>query len=108
MKKYMFFLLALTSISDTYAADFNIKVCALQSHSDGTRAYLMPCDNWATQNNCTSGGWIGWDMSQSNGQAMYSTALAALTTDSRLTVRLDGATCTGQYDTTSMARINRD
>lgn len=39
---------------------------------------------------------------------MYSTALAALTSASRVTVRMDGESCVSAYDATAMIRINRD
>ena len=108
MNKYLLAILAVIAAPATCAADYNVTVCALQSHSNGSRAYLMPCESWVSKNSCSSGGWIGWDMTQYGGEAMYSTALAALTSASRITVRLDGESCESQYDATTMIRINRD
>lgn len=94
----------LTSLS-LKADDIAIKVCSLQSHSNGHGAYLKPCDSWVTFNGCASGHWVAWKMNEFQGQAMYSTALTALVSGIDVNIRLDGASCIGTYDEITMVRL---
>ena len=90
-----------------HSTDYKIKVCDIQSHSTSNSTYISPCGGWPSKNNCPHNGWITWDMSQFQGQAMYSTALAALLADKYVTVRLDGSSC-ASYDVTQMIRMNKN
>ena len=90
-----------------HSTDHRIKVCDIQSHSDSDSTYISPCGGWQSKNNCPHNGWITWDMSQFQGQAMYSTALAALLADKYITVRLNGSSC-ASYDVTQMIRMNKN
>ena len=96
--------LLLFSLSSN-ADDVVIKVCSLQSHSNGNGAYLKPCGAWTTFNGCPSGAWVAWKMSEFQGQAMYSTALTALVSGLDVNIRLDGVSCFGSYDEITMVRI---
>lgn len=89
------------------ATDYEIKVCRLQSHSTSNAAYLKPCDTWETKNVCKAN-WVAWDVSEFQGEAMYSTALAALLAGSTVHVRVDGESCYGGYDEITMIRIDSD
>ena len=104
MKKLL--LIAMVFLgSQAFAADYSFNVCKLQSHTDRDTAYIAPCGGWTSKNNCPSDGWLQWNMSSFQGQAMYSTAMAAMLSGKQVTVRLDGSSCAG-YDTTTMIRIN--
>ena len=89
----------------SYAADYDVEVCSLQSHDVIDIVYMGVCGGWTSKNSCNAGGYIAWDMSKFQGKAMYSTALAALTAGKRVRVRLNGQTCHGSYDATYMIRI---
>ncbi|WP_064791926.1 hypothetical protein [Shewanella woodyi] len=89
-----------------HSGDHKIKVCDIQSHSTSNSTYISPCGGWQSKNNCPHNGWITWDMSQFQGQAMYSTALAALLADKYITVRLNGSSC-ASYDVTQMIRMSK-
>lgn len=96
-----------------FSGDYSINVCKVQAHTSEI-AYLYPCDesgnsNWESKNNCNSDTWVSWDMEAGQGQAMYSTALAAMLSDKTITVRVSGVSddCNGSYDSTSMVRINK-
>lgn len=105
-------LLLITSLilaQSVKAADYEIKVCEIQSHTDGTSGLMKPCADsngnfWTSKNGCPSPTWVRWEMNEGQGQAMYSTALAALMADKSIKVRLDGSSC-NQYDEITMVRI---
>lgn len=88
------------------AADYPITLCNVQASGGSNKAYIRPCGGWVSKNNCTANGWIEWDASKFLGAAMYSTALAGLTTGKTITVRMDGVSC-GHYDVTNMLRIHK-
>lgn len=102
---YCCFLLAALSPA-ALAVDVKVQVCDLQSHTDKNAAFMRPCE-WKSKNSCPSDHWVAWDMSQHQGEAMYSTALTALIAEKEVTVRLDGSSCLAQYDEVSMIRISR-
>lgn len=103
--KYLIVFSTLLFASILQAADYDVDVCALQAQSTNNTAFLQPCNGWQSQNNCPSGEWITWNMSEFQGEAMYSTALSALMANKKVKVRLDGYSCNGNYDNTSMVRI---
>ena len=82
------------------AADYDIKVCALQTHDTGSTAFLQVCDDWESKNQCDGNHYVTWNMDEFQGKAMYSSALAAMMSDKEVKVRLDGETCIGLYDRT--------
>lgn len=90
-----------------FAADVSVEICALQAMGSSNTALLKVCDSRDSYNQCGDGSWIDWDMSQYQGEAMYSTALTAFTIGKNVRVRLDGKSCYGSYDVTSMIRIER-
>ena len=104
--KYTFSLLMLFTSSLAMAADYNVTLCRVQASGGNNIAYIYPCESWTSKNNCPNNGWIQWDASKFLGAAMYSTALAALTTGKTVTVRMDGVSC-GGYDITTMLRIHK-
>ena len=98
------------AITDFAAADSNrkeeiVEVCSVQSHVSGDSALLKACDKRTSYNGCLSGEWIAWDSSQDEGSKMYSTVLTALVAEKKVTVRLDGSSCLGSYDATSIIRL---
>ncbi|GAB2504072.1 hypothetical protein GCM10008940_02300 [Microbulbifer agarilyticus] len=101
-----FATLTLFSATTAVSEDYKVKICSIQSHTSGATAFIKPCESWASKNGCNNG-WITWSTTQNNGPAMYSTALTAFTTDSTVTVRLDGTSCLSSYDTTNMIRISK-
>ena len=82
-----------------------VEVCSVQSHVSGDSALLKACDKRTSYNGCLSGGWIAWVSSQDEGSKMYSTALTALVAEKKVAVRLDGSSCLGSYDATSIIRL---
>jgi hypothetical protein len=94
--------------SASFAAEYDVEVCGLQVSNIGDAAMLQTCNLWRSQNNCGGNGWVVWDMSKFQGQAMYSTALTALATSKKVKLRLDGSSCRGSYDVTSMIRIMKN
>jgi hypothetical protein len=103
--KYLVTLILLVSSGSLYAEDYTIKICNVQAQSYSNSVYIEPCENWASKNNCPNGDWITWDASAFQGQAMYSSAMAALLADKKVTVRLDGSTCEA-FDVTTMIRLS--
>ena len=104
IKVIPFLLLFLPVFS--YAADYDITICKIQSHSTNNNAYIKPCAGWGSKNGCLGGGWLTWDISRGQGAHMYNTALEAFRTGDTVTVRLDGSSCQ-RYDVTSMIRASR-
>jgi len=96
-------LLILTLPAKVFAADYTVSICKLQT-SDNGNAYLSPCEGWVSKNNCPSAEWVTWKISTESGKAMYSTALAAFSSDKNVSIRLNGSSCSG-YDVTNMIRI---
>ena len=90
----------------SFATDYNLEVCAIQSHNSSDVALIKACEGWESKNGCNNG-WIAWHASEHNGKAMYSTALSALTLGAKVTVRLNGSTCISGYDATSMIRLTK-
>ncbi|MCL2914645.1 hypothetical protein L2725_12790 [Shewanella corallii] len=109
MKLFTIFCFTLISVfsANSEAADYVIRICDMQSHSNSNSAYIRPCDYWSSKNGCPGTTWLTWDMSKFQGQAMYSTAMAALVADKKVTVRLDGRSCS-HYDITSMIRLHKN
>jgi hypothetical protein len=103
--KYIVLSLLLLITPIAFSADYAVSICALQSHSNTNSAFFKVCEARQSVNGCQSGAWIAWNMNEFQGQAMYSTALAALASGLNIIVRLNGADCIGQYDETSMMRI---
>ena len=69
------------------------------------QAYIHPCTPWISQNGCSDGNWLTWNMVSYQGKTMYETALKTLLENKKVTVRLNGSSCNG-YDVTTMIRIN--
>ncbi|MDG9670786.1 hypothetical protein ONV78_23815 [Hahella sp. CR1] len=105
MKKLCMALLTLLPLS-AQAADYDVTVCSVQAMNNSDYGFLMPCGGWPSKSNCPNQNWVTWDMSKSQGTAMFSAALTALTTGQSVTIRLDGSSCNG-YDITQMVRINK-
>ncbi len=77
--KYIMFVFFVVASGGCFATDYEVDVCKLQSHSDRDIAYMQPCGEDRVSNNaCSSGGWVSWEISSFQGQLMYSTALTAL------------------------------
>ncbi len=89
------------------AADYSIKICNIQAQTDRDDVFIQPCENWTSKNSCSNGGWITWSANSFQGQAMYSSAMAALMADKNVTVRFDGSTC-NTFDVTSMIRLSSE
>ncbi len=102
-------VLILTLLSNVaFAGIYEVEVCKVQSQTNDT-GFLYPCDkSWVSKNNC-GGSWVVWDMSEGQGKAMYSTALAAMLFNKTITLRVSGVDgeCIKSYDITSMIRINK-
>lgn len=82
-----------------------VTVCTLQSHTNSNIAYIKVCESRSSNNGCKSGTFIGWNITDGQGNVMYSTAMAAMISGNPITIKLDGKTCIGSYDETSMIRI---
>ena len=93
------------SCSTAFSLDQEVSICALQSESTGDRAFLRICGSRISVNGCDSSLYAVWDMTDHQGAAMYSTALAAFMGDKKVIIRLDEKTCSGLYDVTTMIRI---
>ncbi|MCX2780653.1 hypothetical protein [Microbulbifer thermotolerans] len=93
--------------SSTFSADFSVEICALQAMGSSDTALLKVCETRESYNQCGDGSWVAWDMSQFQGKAMYSTALTAFSMGKKIRLRLDGSSCSGSYDITSMIRIEK-
>ena len=104
-------ILVLSSVmfsTPSIATDYKLEVCAIQSHNNGDTAFLRACGtSWESKNGCSNNSWVAWDTSTHSGQAMYSTALTAISLGALVTIRLDGESCLGGYDATSMIRLTR-
>lgn len=110
MKKYICFIALFVALGFSgllHAADFAITICKVQTMSNSNNALIAPCGGWTSKNGCVSGTWLVWDMSVFGGKAIYSTALTAFTTGETAMVRLNGLTCIGSYDATTMIRIQK-
>ncbi len=94
--------LSLTALAYDYET---VTVCALQTHTNSNYAYLRVCDARPSNNGCKSGSFISWNITDGQGNVMYSTAMAAMVSGNPVTVKLDGRTCISSYDETSMIRI---
>ncbi|RDH41777.1 hypothetical protein [Zooshikella ganghwensis] len=95
-------------VGNAYATDtdFIIKICSIQSHTNSSQAYIKPCGNWTSKNNC-SPGYITWNLSTGEGKSMYAAALNAFALNASVSVRLDGSSC-HSYDVTTMIRLFKD
>ncbi|WP_444909114.1 hypothetical protein [Microbulbifer sp. TRSA005] len=99
--KFLVFLMLLPF--PAWSADFDFEVCAIQATND--TAFIRSCSNYTSYNQCASGDWVVWPLQEGKGEAMYSTALTAFSLGKKVQVRVDGKTCIGMYDVTSMIRI---
>ena len=104
MKILLSMLCVFVSFS-SLAADYDIEVCKVQAVSYRNDVYIQPCNKWISKNNCPNDDWITWDASAFQGQAMYSTAMAAMLANKKITVRFDGSSC-NTFDITTMVRMN--
>ena len=106
MIRSIVFLSALLIIPFAQAADYSVYVCSIQAHPDRAEVYMKPCGNWLSKNNCPGDGYVAWKIApEGNGEVMYSTAMAAMLADKKVTLRLDGSSCTRHYDASQMVRI---
>ena len=87
----------------SFAGDHTIQICQVQAQNESNNAYIAPCGGWTTKSGCDGGSWLTWDMSQFQGQAMYSSALAAMMAEKTVVVRTTD-TC-NHYDKIKMIRI---
>ena len=88
------------------SADYQMTVCSIQAYSDRAKVYLRPCGTWVSKNNCPSDHYLAWKITpKGNGEVMYSTAMAAMLSDKKVTLRLNGSSCTRNYDSNLMIRI---
>ena len=106
MIKFLVFLTVFFVFQVAQAADYSVHVCSIQAHPDREEVYMRPCGNWLSKNNCPSDGYLAWKITPGgNGEVMYSTAMAAMLADKKVTLRLDGSSCTKNYDSNLMVRI---
>ena len=87
------------------ADDYEVTICQLQAGNQD-RVFLAPCEAWGTKNSCPGINWLTWELNSNGAKAMYSTALAALTSGTKIKVRVseEAGDC-AHYDTTLMIRI---
>ncbi|MDG9670785.1 hypothetical protein ONV78_23810 [Hahella sp. CR1] len=109
MRKYISFVFFSANIMGvSQASEHDLKVCGLQVMNNNDYAFMQPCEGWSSKNSCSgTGPWIVWDMSLHQGKAMYSAALAAMTAEQTVRVRLDGSSCAHGYDVTQMIRVSK-
>ena len=104
--KYLWGMLFFLISGPALTADYVIKICDIQAMSYRDDVYIQPCDQWQSKNGCPLHDWITWDASVFQGQAMYSTAMAALLSDKNVTVRLEDNSC-NTFDVTTMIRLSK-
>ncbi|MEI8611063.1 hypothetical protein [Enterovibrio norvegicus] len=109
MKKPSLLVILLSFSSSVFSAASyeTITVCGLQTHTNSNYAYLRVCESRPSNNGCSSGGFVSWNIADGQGKVMYSTAMAALVSGNSVTLKMDGKTCLSAYDATYMIRINK-
>ncbi|AOT08142.1 hypothetical protein [Pseudoalteromonas luteoviolacea] len=108
MKRFLPVLAAFVSFN-ALSADHNISVCSVQVQTNNI-AFIQPCGNWSSKNNCQWNGWISWSLEQEGGKLMYEKALEAYSygvNSPRVIVRTEGGSCLSGHDKISMIRITR-
>ena len=79
-----------------------ITICSIEMYSNSSSAIIEPCGGWNSRSGCQNG-WLIWDTTAPGGQGMYSAALTAFATKSKVTVETNG-TCSG-FDVTTLIRL---
>lgn len=106
MFRCLFVFVVFICSQSLHAADYDVNVCSVQSHPERKTVYMSPCGGWESKNNCPNNKFVSWSIvPEGNGELMYSTALAAMLSDKRVSLRLDGSSCAAGYDAISMVRI---
>lgn len=80
------------------------KICKVQVMNNSNIAYISPCSVWSSVSG-GSDGWICWDMNSGQGEAMYTSAMAAFLSGKIVTVWIDENDTTQTYDSTVQIRI---
>ena len=101
---YKIFTVLMFFSACSIAESYKIKVCGVQASPKHDTVHLQPCQTWMSKSSCPNNGYLEWDASKFQGQAMYSTALTAFVSGNFVLVNLVADDC-GSFDRVSFLRI---